>query len=178
MVWLLNSQGISNCKSRESFCRSILVIYTIDLSIFWYVYCCYIYFLSVKFLNVSMPRTLLYPPWQPAHFGILEFLEFILNSIEKVKPGFSFPLMCMFPELNGTTCTRMDQRVTSWKWILTIFKCKNNVRKQLGFKNQMKKIGSLVLFSYLLPDLWSLNCQKLCPFCNILLISAKNLRLL
>ena len=114
MVWLLNSQGISNCKSTESFCRSMLVVYTIDLSIFWYVYCCYVYFLSVKFLNVSIPRTLLYPPWQPAHFGILEFLEFILNSIEKVKAGFSFPLMCMFPELNGTKCTRMDQRVISW----------------------------------------------------------------
>ena len=27
-------------------------------------------------------------------------------------------------------------------------------------------MGSLVLFSYLLPDLRPLNCQKLCPFCN------------
>ena len=27
-------------------------------------------------------------------------------------------------------------------------------------------MGSLALFSYLLPDLWSLNCQKLYPFCN------------
>ena len=30
----------------------------------------------------------------------------------------------------------------------------------------------------LLPELWSLNCQKLCPFCNFLLMLAKNLRLL
>ena len=37
----------------------------------------------------------------------------------------------------------------------------------------MKKMGSLVFFSYLLPELWSLNCQKLYPFCNILLMSAK-----
>ena len=34
-------------------------------------------------------------------------------------------------------------------------------------------MGSVVLFSYLLSDLWSLNWQKLCPFCNVLLISAK-----
>ena len=27
-------------------------------------------------------------------------------------------------------------------------------------------MDSLVLFSYLLPDLWSLNCQKLCPSFN------------
>ena len=30
----------------------------------------------------------------------------------------------------------------------------------------------------LLPELWSLNCQKLRPFCNFLLMLAKNLRLL
>ena len=35
---------------------------------------------------------------------------------------------------------------------------------------------SLVLFSYLFPELWSLNCQKLCPFRNFLMMSAKNLR--
>ena len=34
-------------------------------------------------------------------------------------------------------------------------------------------MGSLVLFSYLLSDLWFLNWQKLCPFCNVLLISVK-----
>ena len=27
-------------------------------------------------------------------------------------------------------------------------------------------MGSLLLFSYLLHNLWSLNCQKLYPFCN------------
>ena len=35
-------------------------------------------------------------------------------------------------------------------------------------------MGLIVLFSYLLPDLWSLNCQKLYPFCNFLLISEKS----
>ena len=29
----------------------------------------------------------------------------------------------------------------------------------------MKKMGSFVWFLCLLPELWSLNCQKLCPFC-------------
>ena len=62
--------------------------------------------------------------------------------------------------------TRMDQRGTPWKWILTIFKCKNEVPKQLGLEKQMKKMRLLVLFSYFVPELWSLNCQKLCPFCN------------
>ena len=38
----------------------------------------------------------------------------------------------------------------------------------------MKKMGSLVLFSYQLPELWSLNCPKFCPFYNFLLMSAKS----
>ena len=54
---------------------------------------------------------------------------------------------------------------TPWKWILTIFKWKNEFPKQLGLEKQMKKMGSFVWFSCLLPELWSLNCQKLCPFC-------------
>ena len=29
----------------------------------------------------------------------------------------------------------------------------------------MKKMRSFIWFSCLLPELWSLNCQKLCPFC-------------
>ena len=29
----------------------------------------------------------------------------------------------------------------------------------------MKKMGSFVWFSCLFPELWSLNCQKLCLFC-------------
>ena len=30
----------------------------------------------------------------------------------------------------------------------------------------MKNMGSFVWFSCQLPDLWSLNFQKLCPFCT------------
>ena len=36
------------------------------------------------------------------HEITLKILEFILNSIEKVKLGFLLSLMCMFPESNGT----------------------------------------------------------------------------
>ena len=35
-------------------------------------------------------------------YGItLKILEFVLNLVEKVKPGFSLPSMCIFPESNG-----------------------------------------------------------------------------
>ena len=44
MVWLLNSQGMKNSKSTESFCVSILTIYTNDWCPFWHVYCCHVYF--------------------------------------------------------------------------------------------------------------------------------------
>ena len=44
MVSLLNSQGMKSCKSRESFCLSILTIYTNDWSTFWHVYWCHVYF--------------------------------------------------------------------------------------------------------------------------------------
>ena len=36
------------------------------------------------------------------HEITLNISKFIPNSIEKVKPGFSFFSMCIFPELNGT----------------------------------------------------------------------------
>ena len=49
MVWLLNSQGMKNCKSTESFCPSILTIYTNDWSPFWHVYC---YHICFSFLHV------------------------------------------------------------------------------------------------------------------------------
>ena len=40
----------------------------------------------------------------------------------------------------------------------------------------MKNMGSLGLLSYLLPDLWSLDCQKLRRFCKFLLMSEKGLK--
>ena len=64
MIWLLKSQGMKNCKSTESFCLSILVVYANDCSTFWYFYGCYVCYFSRRFLNVCKPRTTLYPLWQ------------------------------------------------------------------------------------------------------------------
>ena len=36
------------------------------------------------------------------HDITLKILEFVLNSIEKVKPGFLISSMCIFSESNGT----------------------------------------------------------------------------
>ena len=44
MVSLLDYQGMKSCKSTESFCLSILTIYTNDWSPFWRVYCYHVYF--------------------------------------------------------------------------------------------------------------------------------------
>ena len=44
MVWLLNSQGMKNCRCTESFRLSILTIYTNGWSPFWHVHCCHVYF--------------------------------------------------------------------------------------------------------------------------------------
>ena len=46
------------------------------------------------------------------------------------------------------------------------FQMQNEFPKQLSLERQMKKMGSFVWFSCLLPELWSLNCQELCFFCN------------
>ena len=56
MVWLLNSQGMKNCKSTELFHLNILTIYTNDWSPFWHVCCCHV-FSSARFLNICKPRT-------------------------------------------------------------------------------------------------------------------------
>ena len=34
-------------------------------------------------------------------------------------------------------------------------------------KSRCKKKAVIALFSYLFPDLWCFNWQKLCPFCNV-----------
>ena len=56
------------------------------------------------------------------------------------------------------------------------FKCKNEFPKQLRLEKQMEKMGSFVWFSRLHPQLWSLNCQQLCPVCNYILMPAKHPR--
>ena len=66
---------------------------------------------------------------------------------------------------------------TTWKWVLSISKFRNQGYKQLDQKKSMKKMGSFVLFPYSLPELWSLNCLKKCIFCNFVLTSARNLSL-
>ena len=81
----------------------------------------------------------------------------VLNSREKVKPGFLLFLICLYPDLNetkfwshsfhlqssGILQTRMDQKGDPMKWILTIFKYKNEYQKQLELKKEMKKWGNL-----------------------------------
>ena len=57
MVSLLNSQGIKSCKSRESFCLSILTIYTNDWSTFDTFTGAMFISSSVKFLCMCKPKT-------------------------------------------------------------------------------------------------------------------------
>ena len=73
------------------------------------------------------------------HNSTLKILEIYLNSTEKAKSGFLLSLMYMFHESNGknpnlTAFTSKIQAFcrpewtkggTPWKWILTIFECKN-----------------------------------------------------
>ena len=82
----------------------------------------------------------------------LKILEFVLNSTEKVKPGFLLSLMCVFsqsgqnPNLTAFTSKILvfcrpewAKEGTPWKWILTIFKWKNEFPKQLGSESRWKK---------------------------------------
>ena len=67
---------------------------------------------------------------------------------------------------------------TTWKWILSIFKFRNEYFKQLDRKKQMKKVGHLSSFHVFFSELWPLNCLKKRIFCTFLLTSARNLGLL
>ena len=49
-----------------------------------------------------LSRNLLWIVVTVEHEITLEILKFIFNLIEKVKPGFLFSSVCMFPEKNGT----------------------------------------------------------------------------
>ena len=169
MVWWLNSSRIKNCKSTESFWRSIVAIYTNDSSFFDMFTAAMFILFSRKFLNMCKSKTTTCSLWQPGPPGIgilwkwaimltklaedgvcrlcsmrleislqMKFiifqgfptkLHFYLGSLlhiisflfsyfrswdypehfgiysqldRKVKPGFSFSSMCMFPELNET----------------------------------------------------------------------------
>ena len=121
----------------------------------------------------------------PEHFGIYSQLDWksktwffifldVYVSLERDKipiSRLSPPKFRYFADQNGRKGDPMKMNFYN-------FQCKTDVPKQLGLEKQVKKMGSLALPLNLYPDLWSLNCQKLCPFCNFLLISAKNLRLL
>ena len=64
MVWLLNPRRMKNCKSTESFCLSILTIYTNDWSHFWRVYCYHVYFFFCEIPQyVQTKNRLAHPDW-------------------------------------------------------------------------------------------------------------------
>ena len=90
------------------------------------------------------------------------FKGFLMKQITQFfLEGDSPTLMCLFSESNrtkfwshsfnlqssGILQTRMDQRGTPWKQILTIFKYKNEYRKQLEMKNRWKN-GVICLVSF------------------------------
>ena len=121
------------------------------------------------------------------HEITLKMLEFIFHSIDKVKSVFYLPQRVFFLNWTGQNpnLTAFTSKIQvfcrpewtnggiPWKRNLTIFKCKNEFPKQLGFEKQMKRMRSFILFSCLIFKLWSCNCLRLCSFCNILLMSAK-----
>ena len=60
---------------------------------------------------------------------------------------------------------RVQQKMGDWFW---------NSRAE----KVEEKMGLFVYFPCLLRELWSLNCQKKCIFCNFVQTSARNLSLL
>ena len=57
MVWLLNSEGMKNCKSTESFCLSILTIYTNAWFTFLHSYCCQNLISKIREVWIQPKRT-------------------------------------------------------------------------------------------------------------------------
>ena len=84
MVWQLNSQGKKNCKSTESFCHIILVIYTMIGPLFDMFDAAMLICFSGKVVNEWKPRTTLYPYWQPGPPGLASMLT-------KLQASFSVP---------------------------------------------------------------------------------------
>ena len=74
---------MKNCKSTESFCRSILAIYTNDWSIFDMFTAAMFIFFSRKFLNMCKFRTTTCPLWQagPPGIGILLEWAIMINKL-------------------------------------------------------------------------------------------------
>ena len=128
-------------------------------------------------------------PWDyPENYGICSqlnrkskrlfftFLNVYIFWIEQDKiliPQLSPSKIRYFADQNGPNGGPHENEF--WQ----VSKGKKIFLNNLGSKNRWKKMGSFVWFSCLLPELWSLNCQKLCPFSNTFWHqSAKNLRLL
>ena len=113
---------------------------------------CFFYLGSLLHIIISLFSH--FRSWDyPGNFGIY-------SQLKSKAWSFTFLIVVyMFHESNGTKSeshsfhlqysgilqTRMDQRRTLWKWILTIYQCKNWVRTQKTWKKM--KTGSLVLFS-------------------------------
>ena len=82
----------------------------------------------------------------------------VLNSIEKVKPGFLFSLMSMFHELNGTKfqfhsfqlqrsgifLTKIDQKGNSMKMSFDNFQIQKWKSKTVRAQKVNEKMGSYV----------------------------------
>ena len=110
IVWLLNSQGMKNCKSTESFCISIIFTQMIRSLKLWHVHCCHVYFFcSARFLNMCKPRTTIHlfcwacPPGLAFYGSVVKCL---LSWIGMVNAGW---------------LTSIYQRF-SWEWNLSFFK--------------------------------------------------------
>ena len=120
----------------------------------------------------------LYRPWDyPESFGIYSQLDrksktcffTILNVyVSWIEGTKSLPHSFYLQNL-GILQPRLDQRGrTPWKWILKI-----QIQKWVSWTGMTwkveEKMGSFVWFSCLISELWSLNCQKFCLFCNLVL---------
>ena len=87
-------------------------------------------------------------------------------SIAKAKTNSSIITVCLMNRkafVHFNTCNVIE--CTKLNWL-----CKHMIQKQ-------PNSHSCTAFC-LLPEVWSLICQKFCHFCNFLLMLAKNLRLL
>ena len=95
MVWLLNSQGMKNCKSTESLCLSILTIYTNDWSPFWYVYCCHVYFFFCEIPKyVQAKNRLAYLDWHFMEWAsmltkLVGYNEYRLGRFHRIRNFFA-----------------------------------------------------------------------------------------
>ena len=142
---------------------------------------------KLKYLVKPLHLTL-YRPWDyPENFGIYSqlnrksetwlftFLNVYVSWIERGKIvilQLSLPTFRHFADQNWPNGEPHENGF--WQFS----NAKMSFLNTQGSKSKWKKIESFVWFSCLFLELWSLNCQKLCPFRNFLLMSAKTLRLL